>query len=392
MNNLKIKKRFMALALANTFALTGLSNVTSYAEQKNEETIDITEFEDIRDIVVAKDERVAIKDRMGSGYSLLGILEPGEYLKLITDCENNYEVLYKGQLAYVNKEYVYESTLDDYITNEIISNTVVADKLTDIKEGPGANYNTLGILKEKESLKVNGEKDGFFEVEYKDGYAYVDMNDVTFKNGFIKSGYLINDCKLYDSSALTNEITDVKSLEFVKIFSEENGNYYVEVNGITGYIEKSNIELLNDKYIVVDISDQIVEMYNNNELLLSTSVVTGKPSKHSTPTGVYYIGDEKNEVTDHRDLVGDGYRSRVTYMMTFIGKRGIGFHDSEIGIDDRGVHHGWRVDSEYGGDTYITDGSHGCVNMPNDAAKEMYDIVYPYVVEQGNLVKVLVKE
>ena len=133
-------------------------------------------------------------------------------------------------------------------------------------------------------------------------------------------------------------------------------------------------------------------MYNNNELLLSSSVVTGQPPKHSTPTGVYYIGDEKAEVTDHRDLIGETYRSYVQYMMTFVGKRGIGFHSSERGYDDRGKYFGWRNINEYGGTTYLTNGSHGCVNMPNKAAEEMYNIVKPYVVDQGNLVKVLVKE
>ena len=133
-------------------------------------------------------------------------------------------------------------------------------------------------------------------------------------------------------------------------------------------------------------------MYKENELLLSSAVVTGKPPKHSTPTGVFYIGDEDNEVTNHRELVGDNYRYYVQYMMTFVGNRGIGFHSSEIGYDDRGRYFGSRTADEYGGNTYEIKGSHGCVNMPNKAAEEMYYIVEEYVVEEGNLVKVLVKE
>ena len=392
MNNLKIRKKLIALAMANTFILSGIPANISYAESNTVETVDVKEFENIHDIVVAKDKLVAIKDKMGGGYSLLGTLEPGEYLKLIADCESNYEVLYKGKIAYVNKNYVYESTLDDYFNSVDSKDIVVAKSLTEIKKINSDDSETIGTLKEKESLKVNDKKDGYYEVMYKDGLAYVDMAKVEYKKIFEKSAYATKECDIYKTKDFDSKLCTIKELEFVKIYDETENAYYVEVNNNMGYISKDYVELIEDKYIVVDISNQIVEMYNDNELLLSTSVVTGKPSKHPTPTGVYYIGDEKNEVTDHRDLVGEGYRSRVTYMITFIGKRGIGFHDSEIGIDDRGVHHGWRVDSEYGGDTYITDGSHGCVNMPNDAAKEMYDIVYPYVVEQGNLVKVLVKE
>ena len=390
MKNLNVRKKLMMLAMANTFVLSGMTTNTCYANENITQSADVREFDDIRDIVVAKDSDVAIKDRPGRGYSLLGFLKPGEYLKLLADCEKDYEVLYKGQICYVNKSYVYESTLDDYNNTVDGKDIVVAERLTDIKENNNADSKTIGFLKEKESLRVNGEKDGYFEVIYKGNIAYVDMNDVVYKQTFIKSGYALSDCYIYDTSSLENKIADINELEFVKVYNEENNNYYVEANGLTGYMPKSDIQLFNDKYIVVDISDQLVEMYDNNELLLSSSVVTGKPPKRSTPTGVYYIGDGKNEITDHRYLVGENYKSYVDYMMKFTGN--IGFHDSERGVDDRGRNHGWRDYSEYGGDTYLTDGSHGCVNMPNDAAKEMYDIVYPYVVEQGNVIKVLVKE
>jgi len=390
MKNLNVRKKLMMLAMANTFVLSGIVDNTSYASENTTETVNATDFENIKDIVVAKDEDVAIKDKPGRGYSLLGFFKPGEYLKLISDCEKDYEVLYKGQICYVNKEYVYESTLDDYTYEVDSKDIIVAEKLTEIKEDNNANSNTIGTLKEKESLKVNGEKDGYFEVIYKDNLAYVDMNDVTYKQIFEKSGYALKNSNIYSSSTLDNSIADINELEFVKIYNEENDTYYVEANGIMGYMSKSDIQLLSDKYIVVDISDQIVEMYDNNELLLSSSVVTGKPPKNSTPTGVYYIGDGKNEITDHRYLVGPNYKSYVDYMMKFTGN--IGFHDSERGIDDRGTSHGWRNYEDYGGDTYLSNGSHGCVNMPNEAAETMYNIVYPYVVEKGNLVKVLVKE
>ena len=93
----------MALGMLNTFILSCVPANTSYAESNVSKIIDIKEFEDIRDIVVAKEDEVAIIDKPGNGYNLIGALEPGEYLKLVADCENYYEVLYKGKLAYVNK-------------------------------------------------------------------------------------------------------------------------------------------------------------------------------------------------------------------------------------------------------------------------------------------------
>lgn len=391
MKNLNIRKKLMMLAMINTFALVG-NSVTSYAESN--EIIDISEFEDIRDVAVARDEEVAIKDIPDSNSNLIGILKPGEYLRLIADVENYYEVLYRGNLAYVNKNFVYVSTIDDMKTTTDAKNIIKAIANTNIKEEPSDSSNTIGILRVNESLKVKDKKDGYYVVSYKDKIAYVNDSSVSCEEVFDKSGYILKDTGIYTTTALDEKITDVPELEFIKIYDETENAYYTELNGTCGYIAKDSIKLLDDKYIVVDISDQVVEMYDNNDLLLSTSVVTGTKDTHPTPTGVYYIGDEEDEISDHRDLIGEenSYRYRVTYMMKFIGNRGIGFHDSEIGIDDEGVHHGSRSIDQYGGDTYLTNGSHGCVNMSNDAAKSMYDIVYPYVVEQGNLVKVLVKE
>ncbi len=397
MINLKVRKKMMALALANVFVLSTIPANTSYATE-TVETIDITEFEDIRDVVVAKDQDVAIKDKPGTGYGLLGILKPGESLKLITDIEKDYEVLYKGKIGYVNKQFVYESTIDDMKKSTDAKNIVKAITATEIKAEPSDNSETIGTLRVNESLKVKDKQDGYYVVSYKDKIAYVNDSSVSCEEVFDKSGYIYKDTSIYTTTELDEKITDIPELEFIKIYDETENAYYTEVNGVSGYVAKDSVKLLDDKYIVVDISDQVAEMYDNNDLLLSSAVVTGMPPKHSTPTGVYYIGDESGEITDHRDLIGRDengditYRSRITYMMKFIENRGIGFHDSEYGVDDTGIKHGWRNASEYGGTTYLTNGSHGCVNMPNEATKEMYDIVAPYVVEQGNKVKVLVKE
>ena len=341
----------MALALAHAFVLSTIPANISYATEIVE-TVDIKEFEDIRDVAVAKDEEVAIKDVPDTNSSLIGVLKPGEYLKLIADVENYYEVLYRGQIGYVNKQFVYESTIDDMKKPTDAKNIVKAIAATEIKAEPSDNSETIGTLRVNESLKVKDKQDGYYVVSYKDGIGYVNDMTVDCTNVFEKSGYADKECGIYTTTALDEKITDIPELEFIKIYDETENAYYTEVNGVSGYVAKDNVKLLDDKYIVVDISDQVVEMYDNNDLLLSSAVVTGMPPKHSTPTGVYAIGDEDGEITDHRDLIGRDengnitYRSRVTYMMTFIGKRGIGFHDSEYGIDDEGVHHGWRKASE----------------------------------------------
>ena len=55
----------------------------------------------------------------------------------------------------------------------------------------------------------------------------------------------------------------------------------------------------------------------------------------------------------------------VTYWMAFEGN-GIGFHDAT-----------WQ--DSFGGDTYLDNGSHGCVNLPLSFAEELYSSVYLYM-------------
>ena len=69
-------------------------------------------------------------------------------------------------------------------------------------------------------------------------------------------------------------------------------------------------------------------------------------------------------------LSGPGYDSPVEYWMAFNGN--ISLHDAS-----------WR--SEFGSDIYKSNGSHGCVNLPTDAAGLIYetvDIGYPVVCYQ----------
>ena len=113
-----------------------------------------------------------------------------------------------------------------------------------------------------------------------------------------------------------------------------------------------------DSYVEVDMEGQHVYVYVDGELVLDSPCVTGDAKrKRLTPTGVFYIEYKQR----NRTLRGENYATPVNYWMHFYNH--CGFHDA-----------GWR--RKFGGDIYLTDGSHGCVNMPPEKAKEMYDIVY----------------
>lgn len=108
-------------------------------------------------------------------------------------------------------------------------------------------------------------------------------------------------------------------------------------------------------YIEVDLTSQKLWFYKDGECLVSSSLVSGKVAEDMcTPTGVYSIYSKSTNTY----LTGPGYRSFVYYWMPFYG--GYGLHDAT-----------WR--GSFGGDIYLYDGSHGCVNLPQKAAGTIYD-------------------
>ena len=115
-------------------------------------------------------------------------------------------------------------------------------------------------------------------------------------------------------------------------------------------------------YVELDLTRQRVWMYVNGKCVVNTPCVTGNVAGgYSTPAGIYYL-TYKTTDTYLEGYNGDGskYKSHVNFWMPFNG--GIGFHDAA-----------WR--STFGGKIYMTNGSHGCVNLPYNAAKTIYQYI-----------------
>ncbi len=128
------------------------------------------------------------------------------------------------------------------------------------------------------------------------------------------------------------------------------------------YTQKGTISSGDSKsYIEIDITRQTVWFYLNDKLIVQTPCVTGcVRNGNGTPTGVYVLNfKQKDAVLKGRNESGQiTYQSHVNYWMPFNG--GIGLHDAL-----------WR--SSFGGNIYQNSGSHGCVNLPLEAAKNIYE-------------------
>lgn len=124
----------------------------------------------------------------------------------------------------------------------------------------------------------------------------------------------------------------------------------------TGYHEDGTD--IGNTYIEVDKQNQMEYYYKDGKLSMSSAVVTGNPTKgKATPSGVYDIWSKQRNAT----LRGENYATKVSYWMP-IDDTGVGLHDSP-----------WQP--QYGGDWYLTHGSHGCVNNPPTFIAKLYDAV-----------------
>ncbi|MDD3337279.1 MAG: peptidoglycan binding domain-containing protein [Lachnospiraceae bacterium] len=118
---------------------------------------------------------------------------------------------------------------------------------------------------------------------------------------------------------------------------------------------------LGGTYVEVSISEQRMWCYKDYQVIVDTPIVTGLlTADRATTPGCWAIDAKKRDAT-LGSLDVQGYASPVKFWMPFNGGQGI--HDAD----------GWRT--EYGGDIYKTNGSHGCVNTPLTDVEKIYNTV-----------------
>ena len=104
-------------------------------------------------------------------------------------------------------------------------------------------------------------------------------------------------------------------------------------------------------------------VYQDGYIVLESDFVSGDiKSGCMTPEGVFDIRNKKTETVLRGSMDnGSSWETPVHYWMPFNG--GIGLHDAT-----------WR--KRFGGNIYLTNGSHGCINLPYQNAETLFEMVY----------------
>ena len=401
MKNLKINKKFTVLALAGVLVLVGRTNMIkrdsikdfNISDLKVIETVYADTEEETKEIITT--DYLNIRKESNTDSKILDTVTPGTRLEGISNDGEWYKIVYHDEIAYVKSEYVYEAVNNDKELLNVdeleIEKTKCVEATTEVNVRKESNTDSkvLTTLNKGEILETTQLLDnGWYEVLYNGEKAYIKsdyVKEITkekVNTPFNKIVMFTQDSDVY--SILDNSVIDnVPTYEVAYVYGKKDNKYLASVNNNICYVNKEDVKDVDNKIVIVDISDQHATLYNGNEVIVDTPVVTGKDS---TPSDIGYFDiDWKCRDTY---LKGPGYSSYVEYWMPY--NDGEGLHDAEYHTkyDKNGNYvkdHGWRSYDEFGTNIYHSNGSHGCINLPNQAAKTIYNNV-----EAGN--KVLVKK
>ena len=120
-----------------------------------------------------------------------------------------------------------------------------------------------------------------------------------------------------------------------------------------------------NSYVEINLTAQHLFLYVNGQCIWESDFISGNVSKGwDTPPGIFGLSYKTRNAT----LRGADYAVPVSYWMPFNGN--VGMHDA-------------TYKSDFGGNYYKTQGSHGCVNLPLETAKTLYAHVsanFPIIV------------
>ena len=361
---INIKKTMLTLLLtgslmlnkSNVYAQNDIDNVSNYFKS----TVDNN--------VVMLDKDYDSK--------IIGVVNIDDIVYRILDCNDNwYLVKYDDLIGYMASDGLVNVDTDTVdIKHYPLNDIIVTDSKVNFRLEPSLDAKRITSIKANTCLSVIAKTDNdWYLVKYNNKFGYVSgkyvyslLNDINsiypeleLQNLDVKKFVYVTHSSLNirNGASLEHEKVGLFTrYDCLRVLKEFDGWYFVINNdNVYGYVDKQFTKDLDGKFVVIDISDQKLWLYDENNVLLSTDIVTGKLD---TPTnlGIFKVYGKQT----CRYLTGEDYSSYVNYWMPFNG--GIGMHDAT-----------WR--KKFGGNIYLNNGSHGCVNMPLDVTDDIYENV-----------------
>ncbi len=332
-------------------------------------------------------EETELKSNTSEVSPIIKNLEINEKAIRIFSCGNGWDLIkYNEYVGYVRSNAIVY-TNDQHIVGEdyVITkhnDIVVTTTVLNFRKEPNAEAELILTFNEQTELEVlaavsngwlvvryNGEI-GFVHGDYtismlemvQNIYPELQLEELRTK----KIVYSNTDLNIRCGNSIEFEaLGQLKKYETVRVLEEYDDWYFIITNERDlGFIKKEYTTTIEDKCIVIDKSSQQLYLYNENELIYTTEVTTGKDETPSD-TGLFEI------LTKARDVVltdTETYWSPVEFWLRYNGGEGI--HDAD-----------WRYlfndpkalpRNTFGSELYHTYGSHGCINTPYKVMEKIY--------------------
>lgn len=122
-----------------------------------------------------------------------------------------------------------------------------------------------------------------------------------------------------------------------------------------------------DRFVDVDLTAQHARFYEGGNVIWEADITSGQPNQgHATPTGVWAITNRKDGDINLKGPVDPEtgepeWDSHVQFWMGVV-RNVIGFHNAP-----------WQ--HRFGGDIYTYYGSHGCIRLDYEPARQLFELV-----------------
>lgn len=299
------------------------------------------------------------EDKIQSLYDYIdGFLDRGEYSIDLSSC-NCYKLPkvtaldLKEQLVHLDSLYDVEFTFDFGYAKEKLEGSEVIDWITFENDDASKGYT---VDEDKAMAFVEKMADKYDTFGKDRTFKATKRGTITVEQGEGDYGWWIDQKKT--CALLVDLIKD-------GISAETEPYYYVNPDSQYEYTCNPDVRTADDDigntYCEVDLKNQHFWYYEDGKLEYECDIVSGKPTAaRNTPGGVYKLWyKELNKTLRGSTSDGETWETPVTYWNN-ISTFGVGLHDAN-----------WHP--YFGGTRYVNYGSHGCVNMPVDAAKYVYD-------------------
>lgn len=385
--NVNINDTVYRMFSTNTgFSLVRYDKYIGYVETSKLESSSLDgsapSYADAQNLGMVRSTEVNFRMGPGKDFETYGFINKNDGLELIARSSNGWyiarrtDILGNQRIGFISSDFVDVVSNEEYALRlpRFISAVVsTANDYVNIREGSSKEFESIGRLYHGESIKMLELcPNGWYKVELNDGRIGYLSGD------YAKPTYIVQNMDSYKVVGIAEDAQtynapngtvtgSLPKYEIGIVYREDNGYYLIKTyDGEMCYVDKDSTRELTSTCVVVDISDQMLYVFENGNLTLTSKVTTGADGTEtnigfgriqchemSTPDHQIYL---QNEAKTYKTAVK--YWMRIEWLNELIKKwytNGQGAHDLE--------------NNKYDGKRK----SHGCIRTQK--AKELYDRV-----------------